>query len=86
MADVDSRKRGLNTDNSDDEEEDDHIFDPMPAPPPKPKKQRGNHLESVEANRILDTSSLLRSRRTPVMSFLRITCRSTCLTTMLCGG
>ena len=85
MADVDSRKRGLNTDNSDNEE-DDQIFDPMPAPPPKPKKKRGNYLESVEQNRILDTSSLLRSRRTPVLSSLRITCRSTCLTMMLCGG
>ena len=43
MADVGSRKRGLNTNNNDDGEEDDEVIGPMPAALPKPKRKRGNY-------------------------------------------
>ena len=42
MADVVSRKRGLDTNDSCDEEDDDEVIGPLPAPAPKPKKKRGN--------------------------------------------
>lgn len=42
MADVESRKRALNTSDSGGEEDDDDVIGPMPAPLPKPKKKRGN--------------------------------------------
>lgn len=42
MADVENRKRALNTSDSGGEEDDDDVIGPMPAPLPKPKKKRGN--------------------------------------------
>lgn len=42
MADVENRKRALNTSDSGGEEDDDEVIGPMPAPLPKPKKKRGN--------------------------------------------
>lgn len=41
MADVESRKRGLDAADNSHEEEEDEMIGPMPAPPPKPKKKRG---------------------------------------------
>ncbi|KAK2569577.1 Peptidylprolyl isomerase domain and WD repeat-containing protein 1 [Acropora cervicornis] len=46
MADVENRKRALNTSDSGGEEDDDDVIGPMPAPLPKPKKKRD--IEGVE--------------------------------------
>lgn len=47
MADVESRKRALNTSDSGGEEDDDDVIGPMPAPLPKPKKKRVLEFEKV---------------------------------------
>jgi len=41
MADEGSRKRGLDAAENSDEDEEDDMIGPMPAPPPKSKKKRG---------------------------------------------
>lgn len=47
MADVENRKRALNTSDSGGEGDDDDVIGPMPAPLPKPKKKRVLEFEKV---------------------------------------
>ncbi|XP_015779408.1 PREDICTED: peptidylprolyl isomerase domain and WD repeat-containing protein 1-like [Acropora digitifera] len=47
MADVENRKRALNTSDSGGEDDEDDVIGPMPAPLPKPKKKRVLEFEKV---------------------------------------
>lgn len=61
MADVVSRKRGLDTNDSGDEEDDDEVIGPLPAPAPKPKKKRVLEFEKVYLGNIPSAESYEKS-------------------------